>query len=74
MFVESLGGVEIYALILTSQWPEEYGLAFYEALMVTKTSGSEEYKRAGRVTLSDGMLGWKPSEQAKEKRPIITLI
>jgi len=47
---------------------------FYEALLVAKDKGCEGFTRKGILTLNDGMMGWKPEEQGKDKCPTITLI
>ncbi|CAF3471479.1 unnamed protein product [Fusarium graminearum] len=70
-FVQSLDGLELYALILLAC---SHGEDHYIALMIVREQGSGEYRRVGILTLTDETLGWKPGEQRKGERPIITLI
>uniref|UniRef100_A0A098DGY3 Heterokaryon incompatibility domain-containing protein n=1 Tax=Gibberella zeae (strain ATCC MYA-4620 / CBS 123657 / FGSC 9075 / NRRL 31084 / PH-1) TaxID=229533 RepID=A0A098DGY3_GIBZE len=70
-FVQSLDGLELYALILLAC---SHGEDHYIALMIGREQGSGEYRRVGILTLTDETLGWKPGEQRKGERPIITLI
>ncbi|UZP38276.1 hypothetical protein NXS19_006092 [Fusarium pseudograminearum] len=51
-----------------------HGEDHYIALMIVREPGSDEYRRVGILTLTDETLGWKPGEQPKDERPIITLI
>ncbi|KAF5247756.1 hypothetical protein FAUST_540 [Fusarium austroamericanum] len=70
-FVQSLDGLELYALILLAC---SHGEDHYIALMIVREPESEEYRRVGILTLTNETLGWKPGEQRKDERPIITLI
>ncbi|KAJ3527151.1 hypothetical protein NM208_g10845 [Fusarium decemcellulare] len=71
--VKSLEGVEIFALILIKVAEETYD-GQYQALIVTKVKGGEEYERLGFIFLDEETLGRKPEEQAEEEVPILTLV
>ncbi|RFN53401.1 hypothetical protein FIE12Z_2226 [Fusarium flagelliforme] len=73
-FLQSLGRAELYALILLCGTLPGQKTVFYEALLVAKDKGSEVFTRKGILTLNDGMMGWKPEEQAKDECPTITLV
>jgi hypothetical protein len=70
-FVRSLDGLELYALILLAY---SFGKGRYIGLLIARAPGSEEYRRFGILTVTDEVLGWKPGEQPKDERPIITLV
>lgn len=73
-FLQSLGGAELHALVLVCGPLPGQKTVFYEALLVAKDKGCEEFTRKGILTLNDGMMGWKPEGQAKDECPTITLI
>lgn len=71
--VKSLEGVEIFALILLKVMEEGYDDQ-YQALIVTKVKGGEEYQRLGFIFLDEEMLGRKPEEEMEEELPVVTLV
>ncbi|RSL45790.1 hypothetical protein CEP54_014128 [Fusarium duplospermum] len=71
--VESLQGGEIFALILLKVTEEAYD-GQYQALIVSKVKGGEEYKRLGFIFLDEEILGRIPEEQVEEDFPVVTLV
>jgi hypothetical protein len=69
----SLEGVDIFALILVKVTPK-YDGAPYEALIISKVKGAENYQRLGTIYLDEETLGRRPEEEAEEGFPIITLV
>lgn len=71
--VKSLEGAELFALILLKVTEESYDDQ-YQALIVAKVKGGEEYQRLGFIFIDEETLGRKPEEQPEEDVPIITLV
>ncbi|KAF4962494.1 hypothetical protein FSARC_9417 [Fusarium sarcochroum] len=69
--VKSLEGVEVFALILMMTEEEHFN---YQALIVTKVRGGEEYHRLGFIHFGDETLGRRPKEETKDEFPVITLV
>ncbi|KPA37801.1 tol protein, partial [Fusarium langsethiae] len=69
--VESLEGVEFFALILVKA--EQFSDP-YRALIIRQVEGGDEYQRLGVLNLHRETLGRRPEEEAKDDLPIITLI
>ena len=72
-FAQSLEGMEVYALILL-YWDVVEDYTLYHALLLAKDLESKEYRRKGKASFFSPHLGWKPEEQAKDERPIVTLV
>ncbi|RSL89534.1 hypothetical protein CEP52_014868 [Fusarium oligoseptatum] len=71
--VESLKGGEIFALILLKVTEEAYD-GQYQALIVSRVNGAEEYQRLGFIFLDEEILGRILEEQTEEEVPVVTLV
>ncbi|KAM0549202.1 hypothetical protein ACHAPJ_009511 [Fusarium lateritium] len=68
---KNLEGIEVFALVLLKlKGPREN----YQALIVSKVVGAEEYQRLGFIHLGEETLGRRPEEEAKDELPIVTLV
>ncbi|KAF4442808.1 hypothetical protein F53441_11636 [Fusarium austroafricanum] len=69
--VKSLEGKEFFALVLLKRKDDE---DTYDAIMVKKVNGGEEYERVGYCYFGEAALGRRPEEETQDGFPTITLV